>query len=291
MRTTSRIPKLGATEETPIVTDAEYKIFLVNDMHFREGTDGNPLAEGATNGLDRYYYASPNLLRNFVEIVNNEKPDFVMALGDMCDIPSDWNLFNKIWNSIDDLIPRGVTIGNHDLDVQSFDDILTILRYDGKKENAGSKFNQTYVINKKGFAIRIIVIDATFNNSDLHGSHYDAVRVHSDAVSWMGNILNTCKEDYVFICSHVGVHESHFNPDQRTQIKNLVDGILLNKPNLKVTWLFGHHHVLELTPYTNLGDRHLGYLLPALILNESGRFTELTISPNGYTLNKRDLVY
>lgn len=273
--------------------NGEYKVFLITDIHIKAGMDGNPSDTGATNGT-RYYYASPNNLRNFVTIANREKPDLVVCTGDLSDNPSNWELVNEIWSGLNDNIPRVITPGNHDFDVQTFPDLLNLLRYKGKKEIGGSKFNQSFTLSHRGFNSKFIMLDTTFNSGDTHGNHYENVRAHTSSVNWLQSELVNSDSNQVFICTHVGPHLvdiDYFDSDQKEQIQTIVDNAVSSNPKLKVTWMFGHHHVADIGKYMNLGSNNVGYLIPAVVLNEEGRFAELKISNDGFSLTKRNLPY
>lgn len=265
------------------------KIFIVNDLHFKAGTDSDPNSSGATNGTDRYYYASPNNLRDFVSIVNTEKPDLVLALGDMLDEPHDLLLFNQIWNQIDNSVRKEVTLGNHDFDELTYTQLVDSLGYSSKIENGGSKFNQTYSLNE---SVRLIMLDATFDDNDNHGNHYAQVRVHTDTLNWLDNVLATSPQNHFVIGTHVAPHQAqaggYFNFAQANQIRTILE----KYPNKKTSWFYGHHHKLDIESNSSMGgSNHLGYLLPALILNEEGRFTEVTVTSSSLNLVKRDLDY
>ena len=254
------------------------KVFVINDLHFRANTDGDPDSDGAIHeGLNRYYYASPNLMRSFVDKVNEEKPDLVLALGDLCDQPSDWPLFNDIWNDIDPTIPKYVTIGNHDLDVETYEQLLPILGYDNEIENGGSKFNQTYKLNDNH---RIVMIDTTFDDNDDHGNHSTGVRMHSDCLPWLENILLNSEESNILIFQHVGVQRPfHYHEGQREEYRQMINNVLSIRPNLKIESFFGHHHVVEKETYATITG-NTGFLLPAMVMYEDGRFTELQVFTN-----------
>lgn len=280
---------LPIVDTSLIERETQYRVFIVNDLHFRAGTDGNPDAPGAIQeSNDRYYYSTPNNLRDFVSIVNQEKPDLVLALGDMCDTPEDFALFNQIWSQIDSSIRKEVTIGNHDFDDLDYNQLVNTLGYVGRQEVAGSVFNQSFQLDNNN---RIIILDASYDPQDKHGDHWNNIRIHSNAVDWLENELRNSQEDNVFIGTHVAPHHIYFNATQSSQIKNMIDDVLSDKPKLNISWLFGHDHKLDFEVYSNLGLKNKAYLCPAMILNEKGRFSELQITKNNFNLINRDLKY
>lgn len=270
----------------------EQKIFILNDLHFKAGVDGDPNVDGATSGT-RYYYASPPLLRNFVDIVNKENPDLVLLLGDVGDKPSDFPLFNQIWSGIDSNIKTAITIGNHDFDDHNYSDLVTTLNYDHKVELVDSKFNQVIELNVGGIQSKFIILDATYNNSNEHGSHYQNVRFHSDVIPWLESELLTGNSDRVFIGTHVSPHQrgTYFDEAQAIEIDNMLNRVQSIKSELETVWLFGHQHLSNVVPYDNMGAKNMGYLSPAMILSEDGRFSELKLKSSSYEILKRDIKY
>lgn len=290
MRISKRMSLLKSS--LPVVGD-NLRIFVLNDLHFRAGVDGNPGASGAIggSGIDtRYYYASPNNIRNFVQIANTERPDLILVNGDICDHPNDFALFNTIWSGLDPSIPYMFTPGNHDFDDLTYAQLVDTLGYASRPEVGGSKFNHTFAI---GDNTRVIVVDTTFNTSDTHGNHYLNVRMHTDSVGWIADILATTPERQIYIATHVGpqlVSIGYFNSTQATQIRDVVASASIAR-KLKVRWMFGHHHLPEIETYGNLGQYNDGYLLPALILQEEGRYTEIAIVNGEPTFARRPLAY
>lgn len=282
---------LQAYQNTPI----EYlKIFIINDLHFRANTDGDPNSIGGKQeSNNRYYYASPNNLRDFVAKANAEKPDLILLLGDICDTPSDFDLFNDIWNEIDLTIRKEITIGNHDFDDLDYTQLSSVLGYNTKPFNAGSQFNQSFTVSSNNETANIILLDATFNTDDEHGSHYQDIRFHSDTIEWLRTVLMTDNKETFYIGTHVAPHQSgsYFNNAQMVQIGEMLNSVRAQKPNIKTHWFFGHNHVMDVTPINNMGSPNPGYLLPATILLETGRFTELSIVKGNVSIIKRELSY
>ena len=267
------------------------KVFLLNDLHFKAGTDSNPNASGAIGGGGedmRYFYASPNNIRDFVKIANIEKPDLILLLGDMCDNPSDWLLFNQIWSELDSEIKTFITLGNHDFDNKSYTDLVSILSMTNEQTVAGSKFNRTFELGDNLF----VVIDTTFNSENEHGSHYVNVRMHDESVEWLKNIIINSTQKNIFICTHVGIQLKNIQYFENQQAELIQSIIETNKKTFQeITWLYGHHHVVDTLKQTNTGTENVGYLLPANILWEQGRFTEVVVKQNNFNLNTRILKY
>lgn len=263
------------------------RIFVINDLHFRAGTDANPEAEGAQIP-NRHYYASPNNLRHFVEKVNEEKPDVALLLGDICDAPSDWALFQDIWSGIDPSVRTFFTLGNHDFDDHSFDELLSLLDNKEQPNIAGSPFNEVIELANT----MIIVLDSTFDAANEHGNHYLDVHLHSETVEWLETMLLQSKHNNIFLATHVGPHLvniDYFNAGQAEQLRRIVKQSTTS--NQQVQWLFGHHHTNEITKYTNLGERNIGYLLPAMIIEENGYYTEIIVDAEGSRLRQHFLDY
>lgn len=262
------------------------KIVIINDLHLKAGIDGDPTQEGAidSSGLNRYYYATPKLLKNFVEQMNIERPDHILVLGDFCDKPSDFPYFNEIWSTLE--IPSTFTIGNHDLDDTSFSDLATILGYNSRPVLGGSPFNQTITIDEN----LIVMIDTTFDINNQHGNHYLDVCMHTDCFDWLEGILLDTELKNVVIATHVGFHGYHFNEGQRTLVKQLIARVKQQKPSLNIECVFGHEHKTGFEVFNNI-DGMKGTLLPAMILYEDGRYTQMVLNKNGISVTKKELDY
>lgn len=248
----------------------QLELYIINDLHFKAGFDGNGTDTGAVSN-NRYYYASPNLVRSFVQKMNEKKPDVILVLGDICDNPADYPLFMDIWSGLDPTIKTAITIGNHDYDVLSYEQLVAAVGYDEQPEIAKSRFNQTFVVEDT----RFIILDATFNADNVPGPHWQKVRISNEAVNWLDETLEAAAEGTILIGTHVAPHQAgggYFEVEQANAI-----AVVLAKHTAKsITWLCGHHHQNSLHKYAPINGSDC-YLCPAMINNEDGRYTEIIL--------------
>ena len=256
--------------------NASVRIFAVNDVHFSRKPDGET----------RFFSQSPKLFSEFVHVVNRERPDAVLFLGDICEGPADWETFRRLWALIDERIPKALTVGNHDLDEVTFSELEKLLGYDDRPDNGGSRFNQTFALQ----GIRVVLLDATFDAADAHGSHWRNVRLHGSAVAWLRSVLLASPEDKVLLCSHCLPHTDYFDEEQREEIRMMTEEALAQRPGLQIRWAGGHNHAVDIRVYENMGEKQLGYLLPAMVEGGDGRFTEIVINGEGFSFRKRDVL-
>lgn len=251
-----------------------YKVLFLNDVHFSKSR--------TINGT-RHYYTSPDLMRKTMdEYVPQLMPDSIFLLGDMCDWSDDWkrfkNIYNKNLSRAAQVIP---IVGNHDFDVTSYGELLDIFDLHELRENGGSKFNQSFKVSAN---IRVITIDVNFDEEDKHTNKYWDMRMHTESVGWLEDELTKSKEDIVLILSHHAPMDhlsNRFDRRQGDELKQVVDKVASKKPTMKMFWFFGHHHVTQIVCFDKWHDRCVGYLLPAMVEEEDGRFSFLEMKDNG----------
>lgn len=267
------------------------KIYIITDIHLRKGVDGNENLVDSGTKEGRTFYASHSKLRNFVDIANSEKPDLILYLGDFCDSPNDFEFFfneiNKITNT-----RKEFTIGNHDFDNMSYENLVQVFNLTEKEEVGKSKFNKSFAILKEDFSVRFLMLDVNF---DLNENHQGTARgrINSSGLSWLESEINNSNENYIFICSHILPHLYdypsnwvYFEESHAYELQNII-----NASGKKVYALGGHVHTPIIKEYKNLGNNFLGYGMPDCIETETGKFTVLTISKNNFNLFERELTY
>lgn len=254
---------IASGKGNPVPVQDFVTIYILTDTHLRYGVDGNPLAPGAGTAAGRAYYASQSKVRNFIDIVKFDNPDYVTHLGDVCDGVGDYVFFQNQWAQLD--IPKSITIGNHDLD-HTYDELIDLFGYTGREEVAGSVFNESVRIEKGSMKVRYIILDTNFDSSNIHINTTQG-RLNDQGLLYLQTELQSCTEQFCVIASHMLPHyiayNSYFNSDSAAAIKVVVDNALLVNPNLKkVIWLAGHAHTPSIVTYNNLGAGLLGYRLP-----------------------------
>jgi len=258
------------------VNVGDIRMMIVTDIHLKAGVEDLPEAEGAINvGLSRYYYASPNLMEQFVAEVNLQNPDVVLCLGDMCDMPEDFVRWNELWGAINPGIKKYIVPGNHDLDVLTFNQLLTTLGMENEPIVAGSQFNKVVKLNDNAI---LILADVTFDASDNHTTAYMNMRMHSTGPAWIETTLANYSQNNVIIALHCAPQVSEYFQTQSSQLYAIIDAAKLARPELNVTWICGHYHVeaLQIDDTTHANSTAL--IMPAMILWENGRYVSMTVN-------------
>ncbi len=284
---------------------SSYRIFAITDTHLRFGVDKNPYLPGAVGTgsiATRIHYASNSRFRNFIDIVNKENPDFVMHIGDMCDLPSDWHFFTTEWNKVVAL--KGLTPGNHDLDDygEDINRLVTLLGYHNEQELGGSKFNKSFAVNKD---LRIVILDSTYDSDNRH-TPSSRSKVSTKGIGFLEKQLKYCTQKHIVVFSHNIPHYNSYptesNPYYIKQgsldAQNAIDRSRTFNPNLQsINWFGGHAHTPSIVSYDSLGPNSIGYRLPDSIeVNENESInngcTVIEIKPNGdLELSSKSLKY
>ena len=258
------------------VNVGDIRIMVVTDVHMRAGVEDLPEAEGAINvSLSRYYYASPNLMEQFVAEVNLQNPDVVICLGDMCDLPEYYVRWNEIWGSINPGIKKYIVPGNHDLEDLTFSQLLTTLGMENDPVVAGSQFNKVIELNDNAL---LILCDVTFDLSDNHVNIYQNMRMHSTAPAWIETTLANYTQNNVIIALHTAPQTDSYLIAQRDQLYAIIDAAKVVNPALNVTWICGHEHLEALQIDGTSHANSTAIIMPAMILWENGRYVSMTVN-------------
>jgi len=248
---------VGSVPNIPPIEIDETLVMLATDTHFKEGIDGDPLADGAIVST-RYYYTSPELMRKFVTKVNELAPKLVVLLGDVCDMPPGLEIFSDIWGDINPAITKIVIPGNHDYEDTSYEDLTVAYGVDGNTEVGGSKFNQTIALSTTH---RVIAADTCFNSADEHSASELSIRMHSTCPAWIQSVLENTTENNVFIFCHTIPQLGDYYPTQATALFGIVTTVMATRPNLRVSWIGGHFHRLQMVGFNQTNNP--GYIIPA----------------------------
>jgi 3',5'-cyclic AMP phosphodiesterase CpdA len=256
-------------------------IAIITDIHLYPAVDGDPEAEGASLN-SWFYYAGSAKLRRFRDYVNsNDEIDFALCLGDITDRYFDgFALFRSIWDGITK--PKALTIGNHDLYLTDYSNVVTALGYDSMTENGGSKFNQKYHISGKNFDVGIITLDTNLSASGFVASNTGWLV--SDARDWITTQCNNATEKVILLASHHSP-QLHFEatPDGWNAYAELMNNIMINNPKKAFANITGHEHRFACPKcITRNGSRIQNYMCPAALDYLPGRLSVLRIYYDGY---------
>src|SRR5699024_757817 len=283
--------------KTPEIEEpsGEYmSVFLIADTHVFARVDGDRDASGAYREEDkRYYYASGGKLRDFIDQVNDKKPDLVVHLGDLTQTSqqADFDLFNDIWDGLDSNIPRYLIPGNHDV-YQGYQHMIDNFGVGKRIETAGSKFNYTFNIEKKGVNLKVILVDT---NQDLQN---ETVAVSNAFLSnskktWIRQELESADNGQkVMLCLHHGAHSKvfngqyFFNPYAQEYIE-IINEIKKDRRDLHIFTVFGHSHPFNTNQYYTKNISQ-GVEVAGALLNEKSYYAEIKLYPNSDYLGVTD---
>lgn len=157
---------------------------IVTDIHYSEAPDNI--------GLSRYYHQSKEKLAEFVEVMNEEKVDFIIELGDLKDqrTPPNEAETLKFLDTIENTLrkfngPVYHVLGNHDHDSISKSQFLKSISNHGFHEALNY-----YSFSKNG--LHFVVLDANYN---LDGKEYDHGNFDWTKAFFPTEQLNWLKED------------------------------------------------------------------------------------------------
>lgn len=285
-------------------------LFVIADSHFRDGVS-QPTDAGAGSPTSGWaYFTAQHKLRHLKNIIDSNPPDALLLLGDIAQHTTvGWSDFTHIWDTIN--CDKYIALGNHDFDDgTTYADLLTILGYQDKPENANSRFNQSITIEKTGIKIKILMCDFVYDstgsrNNDVYIGQppYELTkgRCPVDTMTWIETELNTDDATIILICSHHGIHGynrypslDHFNEQDAIALNAMVQNATEKNLSLKrVLHLFGHAHspTIDRQQYGVFDNPEPdiyfpGFSLPALVAQYGGassNYVKVSIYPSGYS--------
>lgn len=160
---------------------------MITDVHY---ADREPARE-------RFYNQSLNKLNEFVTVMNQEKVDFVVELGDFKDqdeIPNEANTL-KYLTDVEAVFrkfngPTYHVLGNHDMDG------ITKTQFLERVENTGiPKDKNYYSFNQKGFHFIVLDGNYTADEQDYNKDNYRGVEswIPEKQVKWLKQDLKSYK--------------------------------------------------------------------------------------------------
>lgn len=278
--------KTRKTDSKPNTTNA-LKFYWTTDLHTKASVDKDPNATGATNGNNRYFYASMNKFKQMITEANSKPLEAFIITGDMFEDERDFNFFMTEWNEIDASMRKELTIGNHDMvgGASAYDDCVTGFGYDARTEIAGSKFNQSFSLSNGLVSARVLIVDSNFDENGNHAISTTG-RFTQAELDWLESEMQNATEEVILLMTHHAPHNydeaGHFYFDQTSafSIRDIVDNLKVSQPEKVVHCLAGHFHQTEVKPYTNLGNNFKGYLGEALTLYEESDYMVVNVLPN-----------
>lgn len=193
----------------------------------------------------RFYRQSLDKMEEFIQVMNNEKVDFIIHLGDFKDQDPQKRevdtlryliLLEDIYSRFNG--PRFHCIGNHDVDS------ITKQQFLGHITNTGIQNNQRYYsYNRNGY--HFIVLDANFHQDGRDHFYKEEVdwqktNIPEEQVDWLINDLEQTNYPTIIFCHHPLYA---FNSDHIMHVSNYLQmQKALEKPGKVVAVFQGHVH-------------------------------------------------
>jgi len=242
---------------------------MVTDPHYADIEDHGT----------RYYRQSIQKMSECVELMNQEKVDFLIELGDFTNGTPDGSLnhlkeIEEVFRKFNG--PRYHVLGNHDLDSLSKEQFQSII------ENTHIGRDQTYYsFTMKG--VQFIVLDATFTSEGLPyklgNFHWTDANISADQLAWLNHTLEQTDLPVVLFVHQL--LDSREGIDDRHSINNAtqVRAVLESHPRVMAVFQ-GHQHQGQ---YHVINDIHY-YTLKAMVEGsgeESSSYAIAEIFKNG----------
>ena len=207
---------------------------LVSDLHYAK----IPMAPCIPPVGDRYYAESATKLREFVSVMNDVKPDFVIELGDFKDAGKDIPETLGFLREIEGVFagfkgPRYHALGNHECDRLTKEEVLSVCPNEGCR-------GTYYSFVRSG--VTFVVLDACFK-SDLRPyvreNPFKDANVPPEELAWLERTLAAATDHVVVFC--------HQRLDPKSEpnhlVRNAYEVRTLLERSGKVRAVFsGHQH-------------------------------------------------
>lgn len=200
-----------------------FNFAVISDVHYNDGTAKGAKADAA------------KILRGAVQRMNEDRPDFVIFLGDNIEKSKEPLLksFLKTINPIKS--PYYIVVGNHDsynysgMSREDFGKIVSLHNPHQKKYTSNYVFHPTS-------DVAAVVVDSV--SPGMFGPHGYFTQ---DTLSWLDETLTKYKNKKVIIFQHVPAKEPV--PNERANILNEREYFdVLNKHNNIFMIVSGHYH-------------------------------------------------
>lgn len=204
---------------------------IVTDIHY---------AEIPRSGT-RMYSQSLDKLKECVDIMNKQKVDFLVELGDFKDMsqPPDEQKTLGFLKKVEDAFkrfdgPRYHVLGNHDEDCISKDQFFTVAK------NSGTDSTKSYYsFNSGGF--HFVVLDANYDSTgkDFDHGHYswEDPNIPEKELMWLEQDLKESKDPVIVFIHQLLDGADHYQVRNASQVRSILE------KSGKVKCVFqGHYH-------------------------------------------------
>ncbi len=239
--------------ERPVV-----RFGMVTDCHYAD----IPYAKRPWPVGDASYRDSTAKLAECVAVMNKERPDFLVELGDFKDLGPDKASTVGYLDTIEGVFrgfdgDRYHVLGNHDLDALDKSEFLAHVT------NAGQAKALSHYSFERG-GVKFVVLDACYNSKmeDYRPGNWkwtDA-NVPPEQLGWLANELESAKGDAIVLCHQCLDPQS----DDNHRVRNAAEVRAVIERSGKVRAVFtGHQHSGRINEVNGITY----YSLRALVLN------------------------
>ncbi len=227
---------------------APLRFGLVTDSHY---------AERAANGT-RFYSGALEKMKAFVSVMNREKVDFVIHLGDFKDEDKDQKTEDTLryLKDIENVYaafkgPRYHCIGNHDVDSITKTQFLQHVTNTGINED-----KSYYAFDHSGF--HFLVLDANFDKQGRDhyfkaGSNWEDTNITKDQLTWLEEDLLKNQLPVIVFCHHPLFE--FYREGKKYHVNNYEQVMSIIKNNASVVACF-HGHVHQEKHYEDTDGIH-----------------------------------
>ena len=204
---------------------------IVTDIHY---------AEIPRSGT-RMYSQSLDKLKECVDIMNKQKVDFLVELGDFKDMsqPPDEQKTLGFLKKVEDAFkrfdgPRYHVLGNHDEDCISKEQFFSIAK------NSGSDSTKSYYSFTSG-GFHFVILDANYDSTgkDFDHGHYNSgdPNIPEKELMWLEKVLNDSNEPVIVFIHQLLDGTEPYQVRNASQVRKILEN------SGKVRYVFqGHFH-------------------------------------------------